>query len=89
MSLQYISDYGNLKFPLTNNGTKRNWPFLLFHWRYLEMFIEQSSTFHMNFVQIAEFDWLPGRHKRLLFVKIFKSPLLRNQTGRSRYFAYI
>ena len=29
---------------------------------FTEMFIEQSSTFHMNFVQIVEFDWLPGRH---------------------------
>ena len=27
---------------------------------FTEMFIEQSSTFHMNFVQITEFDWLLG-----------------------------
>ena len=26
---------------------------------YTEMFIEQYSAFHMNFVQIADFDWLP------------------------------
>ena len=25
--------------------------------------------FHMNFVQIAEFDWLPGRLKRFIYVK--------------------
>ena len=31
-----------------------------------EMFIEKSSTFHMAFVQIAEFDWLPGRIKGLI-----------------------
>ena len=39
--------------------------FFLSQWRFLltEMFIEHSSVFHMNFVQIAEFDWLPGRHK--------------------------
>ena len=42
--------------------------FLLSHCRYLdlfftEMFLEQSSTIHMNFVQIAEFDWLPWQHK--------------------------
>ena len=34
-----------------------------FYWGYLqkkisEMFIELSSTFHMTFVQIGEFDWL-------------------------------
>ena len=28
-----------------------------------EMFIEKSSIFHMAFVQIAEFDWLPGQQK--------------------------
>ena len=40
---------------------------------FTEMFIEMltemlqkyllSSTFHMSFVQITEFDWLPGRQK--------------------------
>ena len=30
------------------------------------MFIEKSSTFHVAFVQIAEFDWLPGRLKGLI-----------------------
>ena len=28
-----------------------------------EMFLEQSSTIHMNFVQIAESDWLSWQHK--------------------------
>ena len=42
--------------------------FFLSQWGYLEfifteMFIEKSSTFHMAFVQIAEFDWLPGQQK--------------------------
>ena len=31
---------------------------------YLEfIFTEMSSTFHMDFVQIAEFDWLPWQQK--------------------------
>ena len=30
---------------------------------FTEMFIELSSTFHMTFVQIGEFDWLSGRQK--------------------------
>ena len=32
----------------------------------------------MNFVQIAEFDWLPWQHKGLIFKKIFKNQLLRS-----------
>ena len=43
-----------------------------------EMFIEKSSTFHMIFVQISEFDWLSGRQKGSIFVKTFKN-LPRNQ----------
>ena len=35
----------------------------LFGIYFYKMFIEQSSMFHMYFVQIAEFDWLPGLHK--------------------------
>ena len=35
---------------------------------FTEMFIEKCSTFHETFVQIAEFDWLPGRQKGLIFV---------------------
>ena len=27
---------------------------------FTEMFIEYSSTFHMTFLQIGEFDWLSG-----------------------------
>ena len=45
-----------------------------------EMFIEKSSTFHMTFVQIGEFDWLSGRQKGSIFVKTFKN-LLRNHKG--------
>ena len=37
-----------------------------------EMFIDMSSTFHRTFVQIAEFDWLPGRLEGLMFEKMFK-----------------
>ena len=37
---------------------------------FTEMFIEKSSTFHMAFVQIAEFDWLPGQLKGLILEKI-------------------
>ena len=50
--------------------------FFLSHWGYLEfffteMFIEESPTFHMTFVQIGEFDWLSARQKGSIFVKIF------------------
>ena len=47
---------------------------------FTEMFIEFSSTFHMPFVQIGEFDWLSRRQKGLIFVKMFKNPL-RNHIG--------
>ena len=33
----------------------------------------------MTFVQIGEFDWLSGRQKGLIFVKMFKNLLLRNR----------
>ena len=36
---------------------------------------------HMNFVQIAEFDWLPWQHKEYIFEQIFKNLLLRNHKG--------
>ena len=39
---------------------------------FTEMFIEKSSTFHMTFVQIGEFDWLSARHKWSIFVKCLK-----------------
>ena len=57
--------------------------FFLSQWRYLEfffteMFIEQSSTFHITFVQIGVFDWLSEWQKGSIFVKIFKNLLLRN-----------
>ena len=35
----------------------------------------------MTFVQIGEFDWLSGRQKRSIFVKMFKHLLLRNHIG--------
>ena len=38
----------------------------------------QSSTFHITFVQIGVFDWLSGRQKWSIFVKMFKNLLLRN-----------
>ena len=37
--------------------------------------------FHMTFVQISEFDWLLGRQKGSIFVKMFKNLLLRNHMG--------
>ena len=40
--------------------------------------IERSSTFHMTFVQIGEFDWLSARQKGSIFVKMFKNLLLRS-----------
>ena len=57
--------------------------FFLSHWGYLdffftEMFIEQSSTFHMTFFQIGELDWLFGRQKGSIFVKMFKNLRFRN-----------
>ena len=33
--------------------------------------------FHINFVQIGVFDWLSGRQKGSIFVKMFKNLLLR------------
>ena len=46
---------------------------------FTEMFIEYSSTFHTNFVQIGEFDWLSGRLKGSIFEKkMFKNLLHRN-----------
>ena len=35
----------------------------------------------MNFVQIGKFDWLSGRQKGSIFVKMFKNLLLRNHIG--------
>ena len=34
--------------------------------------------FHITFVQIGVFDWLLGRQKASIFIKMFKNPLLRN-----------
>ena len=45
---------------------------------FTEMFIEQSSVVHITFVQIGKFDWLSGRQKGSIFVKMFKNLLPRN-----------
>ena len=42
---------------------------------FTEMLIELSSTCHMVFVQIAVFDWWPGRQKWFI---LEKKTLLRN-----------
>ena len=59
--------------------------FFLSHWGYFEFFFtkmfEYSSTFQMIFVQIGEFDWLSGRQKGSVFLKMFKNLLLRNHIG--------
>ena len=34
--------------------------------------------FHITFVQIGVFDWLSGREKGSIFVKMFKNHLPRN-----------
>ena len=34
--------------------------------------------FHVTFVQIGEFDWLLGRQKASIFIKMFKNLLFRN-----------
>ena len=34
--------------------------------------------FHITFVQIGVFDWLSGRQKGSIFIKMFKNLLLRN-----------
>ena len=34
--------------------------------------------FHITFAQIGVFDWLSGRQKGSIFVKMFKNLLLRN-----------
>ena len=47
------------------------------------MFIEYSSTFHMTFVQIGEFDWLSGRQKGLIFVKLFKNLFSETIKGKN------
>ena len=44
---------------------------------FFTMFIEKSSTFYMNYVQINSFDWLPVRHKGLIIEEI-KKKLSRN-----------
>ena len=50
----------------------------IFGFFFTEMFIELSSMFHITFVQIGVFDWLSGRQKASIFIKMFKNLLLRN-----------
>ena len=45
---------------------------------FLQKCLLSSSTFHITFVQIGIFDWLSGRQKGSIFVKMFKNLLLRN-----------
>ena len=40
--------------------------------------LSSPLRFDMTFVQIGEFDWLLGRQKGSIFVKMFKNLLLRN-----------
>ena len=35
----------------------------------------------MTFLQIGEFDWLSGQQKGSIFIKMFKTLLLRNHMG--------
>ena len=60
--------YDNLQFPLTYN--RKKWKLAIFavslqifRFFFTIMFLELSSAIQMNFVQIAEFDWLPWQHK--------------------------
>ena len=57
-----------LNFHRPINGKNENWHLLLFHCRYfderfLEMFVEWSSTKHTHFVQTFQFDWLSWQPK--------------------------
>ena len=72
---------GNLHFPYTYNGENEidNFVLRLSQWGYLEFFL--TGIFIEKFltiVQIAGFDWLPGRQKELICEKIFKNLLIRN-----------
>ena len=44
-------------------------------------FFLQKCLLSTTFVQIGEFDWLSGRQKGSIFVKMFKNLLLRNHMG--------
>ena len=63
-----------IKYVPTNNGKSGNWHLFLCYCRYFdksftEMFLESSSTNHMNFVQIVDFYWLPWQPKCYIFEK--------------------
>ena len=52
---------------------------------FYRMIIELSTMFHnITFVQICVFDWLFGRQKGSIFVKMFKNLLLRNHIWRMK-----
>ena len=70
----------NFNFHRLNNGKSESRPLFLSHCRYFdksfsEMFL--ASTKHMNFVQTAEFDWLPWHRKYKFGKKIKKSEAIR------------
>ena len=48
---------------------------------YLVVLYVTYTTFHTTFVHIGKFDWLLGRQKGSIFVKMFKNLLLRNHKG--------
>ena len=67
-------------------GKSENYLFLQSCLRYLnfvfaEMFTEYSSTFHVTFVLILYFDWLPGPHIGQNFEKHSKIFFLENVKG--------
>ena len=48
---------------------------------FTEMFIAVFSTFHMTFVQISDFDWLPGLQKS----KCLKEKKRKEKENASRF----
>ena len=62
----------NLKFREAYNEKNGNWHLFLCYCRYFdksftEIFLELSCTNHMNFLQIADFDWWPWQPKDYFF----------------------
>ena len=57
--------------------------FFMSHWGHLKfLFTEMySPLLFIDFGPIGEFDWLSGREKGYIFVKMFKNLLLRNDKG--------
>ena len=48
---------------------------------FLQKCLLSSPLRFVRFVKIGEFDWLSGRQKGSIFVKMFKNLLLRNHKG--------